>query len=211
MALSMAELAKRTQDVYERNAARFDAERAKILFERNWLDKFLSHLPTGGHVLDLGCGSGDPIASYIIGQGYRLTGADASAAMLRLAREKFPKGDWRLVDMRSLELPERFDGIIGWDSFFHLTREEQRSVIPKLAAHLVPSGVLMLTVGPDDGEETGRVGDDAVYHASLSIDEYTAILASHDVTVIDFRVDDPDCGHHTILLAQKKATPDHSH
>ena len=95
MALSMPDLAKTTQDVYERNAARFDAERAKILFEKKWIDCFLGFVPEAGHILDLGCGSGDPFAGYIIGQGYKLTGADASAAMLKLAREKFPDGDWR--------------------------------------------------------------------------------------------------------------------
>lgn len=208
MALSMSELAKTTQDVYERNAIRFDAERAKTLFEKNWIDRFLGYVPEAGHILDLGCGSGDPIAGYIIGQGYKLTGADASAAMLRLAREKFPEGDWRQMDMRALDLPERFHGILGWDSFFHLTRDEQRSVLPKLAALLAPSAVLLLTVGPEDGEVTGQVGDDTVYHASLSIEEYTAILASRGVTVVDFVVDDPECGHHTILLAQKRVKPD---
>lgn len=208
MALSMSDLAKTTQDVYERNAARFDAERAKILFERNWLERFLSFIPTEGRVLDLGCGSGDPIARYIIDQGYKLTGADASTAMLNLAIEKFPGGDWRQVDMRALDLPERFDGILGWDSFFHLTRAEQRSALPKFAAHLAPSGVLMLTVGPEDGEVTGRVGEDTVYHASLSTEEYTSILAAEGATVIEFVIDDPDCGHHTILLAQKQATTD---
>lgn len=205
MTVSLSDIAKTTQDVYERNAARFDAERPKILFERNWLDKFLSFIPTDGHVLDLGCGSGNPIASYIIGHGYRLTGADASAAMLQLARDRLPDGDWRQVDMRALDLPEQFHGILGWDSFFHLTRTEQRSVLPKLAAHLFPSGVLMLTVGPEDGKVTGRVGDDTVYHASLSIDEYTSILMSEGMEVIDFVPDDPDCAGHTILLAQKQA------
>ena len=139
MALSMSDLAKTTQDVYERNAARFDAERAKILFEKKWIDCFLGFVPEAGHVLDLGCGSGEPIAGYIIGKGYKLTGVDASAAMLRLAREKFPNGDWRKMDMRALDLPELFHGILGWNSFFHLTRDEQRAVLPKLMAHLAPS------------------------------------------------------------------------
>lgn len=203
-ALTMAELAKTTQDVYERNAERFDAERSKTLFERNWLDRFLSFIPDDGQVLDLGCGSGDPIARYIISLGYQLIGVDASAAMLHLAREKFPDSDWRKMDMRYLDLPDRFHGIVGWDSFFHLTRAEQRSVLPKLAAHLASSGVLMLTVGPDEGEVAGQVGNDAVYHASLSIEEYTAILESHGLKVVDFQSEDPDCGHRTVLLAQKQ-------
>ncbi|WP_340151540.1 class I SAM-dependent methyltransferase [uncultured Sneathiella sp.] len=210
MALSMSDLAKTTQDVYERNAARFDAERAKILFEKKWIDCFLGFVPEAGHVLDLGCGSGEPIAGYIIGKGYKLTGVDASAAMLRLAREKFPNGDWRKMDMRALDLPELFHGILGWNSFFHLTRDEQRAVLPKLMAHLAPSAVLMLTVGPEEGEVTGQVGDDTVYHASLSREEYRSILVFEGMSMIEFVVEDPDCDYHTILLAQKAPGPDQS-
>ena len=202
MTVSFSELAKTTQAVYERNTVRFDAERAKVLFEKSWIDRFLSLIPDQGLILDLGCGAADPIGSYMIEQGYRVTGVDASAGMLRLAKKRFPDGDWRRMDMRELNMPERFDGIIGWDSFFHLTRDEQRMVLPKLARHLGPSGALMLTVGQSDGEVTGRVGDDTVYHSSLSIDEYTSILAENDVEVVDFIPEDPECDFHTILLAR---------
>ena len=200
-------LAAATQDVYDRNAARFDAERPKGLHERAWLDRFLGHVPAGGSLLDAGCGAGEPIASYMAGRGYRVTGLDACAAMLALARPRMPDGDWRLADMRGLDLPERFHGIIGWDSFFHLTRDEQRELLPRFAVHLLPAGVLMLTVGPEDGEVEGRVGEDRVYHASLSPAEYESILSSNGMEVIDFVAEDPDCDHHTILLARLSATP----
>lgn len=205
MADDLAHLATRTQDVYERNAARFDAERLKILIERAWLDRFLHGLPEAARILDLGCGTGDPIAHYMEARGFRITGVDASPAMIALAREKRPGGDWRIADMRRLDLGERFDGIIGWDSFFHLTRDEQRAVLPLLAHHLSTGGRLMLTVGPDDGEVDGHVGDDRVYHASLSPDAYRTILADHGLTVTDFVAEDPDCDFHTILLARKDA------
>jgi len=201
----LVRLAAETQAVYERNAARFDAARPKGLFERPWLDRFLADLPPGGRLLDLGCGSGEPIAAYLIDRGHRVTGLDASPAMLALARAKRPDGDWRLCDMRGLDLPERFNGILGWDSFFHLTRPEQRDLLPRLAAHLRPGGKLMLTVGPAEGEVGGRVGDDAVYHASLSPVAYREILAANGLTVENFVIDDPDCDRHTVLLARKAA------
>ena len=34
--------------------------------------------------------------------------------------------------MRTLDLGRRFGGIVAWDSFFHLTRDEQRAVVPGL-------------------------------------------------------------------------------
>ena len=198
------DLAAATGAVYERNAARFDAERPKGLHEKAWLDRFLALLPDGGAILDLGCGAGDPIAGYFLGRGYRVTGVDASLAMLDLARTRFPAGDWREGDMRRLDLPERFDGVLGWNSFFHLTPEEQRATLPLLAGHLRPGGALMLTVGPRAGEVAGRVGDDAVYHSSLAPDDYETILDRLGLRVVHFLKEDPDCDLQTVLVAVKE-------
>lgn len=84
----LSRLAATTQDVYERNAARFDVERAKGLHERRWLDRFLDLIAGDNTVLDLGCGTGDPIADYLAGRGFRVTGIDASRAMLAIARRR---------------------------------------------------------------------------------------------------------------------------
>ncbi len=199
----MRALAAMTCDVYERNAARFAVERSKSLHERVWLDRFLGLLPAGGTILDLGCGSGDPIAVYLARRGYAVTGADFSGTMLALARARCPTGDWRRVDMRTLDLPERFDGIVAWDSFFHLTPGEQRDALPRIARHLAPGGAMLLTVGPAAGEVVGRVGADRVYHSSLSREEYEQILDASGVNVVSFVPEDPDCDGHTVLLARR--------
>jgi len=197
-------LALRTQEVYERNAERFDRERSRVLFERCWLDRMVDGLGRGAAVLDLGCGAGDPIAAYMDSRGFHVVGLDASRAMLRIAGKRFPQGDWRLGDMRRLDLAERFDAILGWDSFFHLTAEEQRGTLIRIAAHLRPSGRVMLTVGPTSGEVAGHVGDDAVYHASLSPQEYTQRLDALGLDMLDFVKEDPAAWGRTVLLARKR-------
>ena len=106
--------------------------------------------------------------------------------------------------MRGLDLGKAFDGVIGWDSFFHLTPDEQRATLARLAAHLKPGGALMLTVGPDAGEVAGHVGDDPVYHSSLSSEEYGAALAGFGLRILHFVRQDPDCGFHTVLVAQRQ-------
>jgi SAM-dependent methyltransferase len=201
----LAALALKTQEVYERSAEIFDTLRDKSLFERGWLDRFLSLLPEHPAILDLGCGSAEPIAAYLIRCKARVTGLDASSAMIHLARTRYPKGDWRVADMRALDLTERFDGILGWDSFFHLTGDEQRALLPRMAGHLRPGGLLMLTVGPGDGEVGGHVGDDPVYHASLSIDEYGLLLDRAGMALLDFVAEDPGCHGRSVLLAQRAA------
>lgn len=202
-----ASLAARTQGVYERQAARFDADRPKGLHERPWLDRFLSLVVPGGRVLDLGCGAGDPIAGYMRSRGFGVVGVDASSAMLEIAREREPAADWRHGDMRTLDLGERFDGVIAWNSFFHLMPDEQREVLVRIAHHMNPGAALMVTVGPEAGEVKGHVGGEPVYHSSLAPEEYRSILAGEAIEIVDFVMEDPTCDEQTVLLARMPDAP----
>jgi SAM-dependent methyltransferase len=190
--------------VYERKATEFDQERAKTLFERSWLEKFEALLPANASILDVGCGSGEPIARYFIEKGYDLTGVDYAQSMIGLVRERFPEQTWLVADMRDLDLGRRFDGLLGWHSFFHLTRDEQRAVLPLFSRHLNPGGAMMLTVGPEEGECGGHVAGEDVYHASLSQAEYRTILDGLNFEILEFVVEDAECGFATVILARKR-------
>lgn len=97
--------------LYRRHAHSWAQARGKSLVEALWLDRFLTLLPKAAHVLDLGCGSGEPIASYLREKGCTVTGVDASPEMIAMCKARFPDGDWRVADMRALPFDERFDGI----------------------------------------------------------------------------------------------------
>lgn len=193
-----------TRDVYETQAAQFDAQRSRALSEARWLARFTAQMPAGARILDLGCGAGQPIAAWFIAEGFRVTGADFSNAMLDIARERWPNGDWRHADMRQLDLDESFDGIIAWNSFFHLTQDEQRDCIARMAAHLAPEGSLMLTVGPDAGEVQGTVGDRPVFHASLSPAQYAQCLEDNGLLMTGYLAEDAETTGHSVLMARKK-------
>ncbi len=192
-----------TRAVYDRQAEAYDRDRSKTFFEARWLTRFGDTLPKGGKVLDLGCGAGQPIAAWLIAEGFQFTGADFSDAMLDIARTRWPNGDWRTVDMRELNLKETFDGIIAWNSFFHLTQDEQRSTLPRLADHLAPGGRLMVTVGPEAGDVTGMVANETVFHSSLSPAEYASLFEQHGLLLTAFMAEDPGCQNHTVLMARK--------
>jgi SAM-dependent methyltransferase len=195
--------AQATRDVYNRQAEAYDATRSRRFFEARWLTLFGDSLPRRAKVLDLGCGAGEPITAWLLGEGFRLTGADFSEGMLSIARSRWPDGDWRVADMRDLDLGESYDGIVAWDSFFHLTPDEQRACLPWLAAHLSPGGRLLVTIGHEAGEVTGTVGGEAVYHSSLSPSEYASLLEAHDMRLTAFVAEDPGCDYHTVLMAKK--------
>lgn len=195
------------REVYERQAQAFDAKRSRALFEARWLARFTAALPAGRRILDLGCGAGEPISQWFINEGFRVTGVDFAEAMLEIARTRWPDGDWRQADMRDFDLNEKFDGIIGWNSFFHLTPDAQRGCIARIAAHLVPGGCVLLTVGDAAGEVSGNVGGEEVYHASLSPAGYAACLEENGLQMTGFLVDDADTQSHSVLMARKFSNP----
>ena len=192
-----------TRRIYERQAAAYDASRSRALFEARWLARFTASLSPGARVLDLGCGAGEPIARWFIAEGFDVTGVDFAAPMLDIARTRWPDGDWRQADMRTLDLGETFDGIVAWNSFFHLRPEEQRPCIAHMARHLAPGGALLLTVGPKAREASGTVQGETVYHASLSPAEYATCLEAHGLRLTGFLAEDPDTNQHSVLMARK--------
>jgi SAM-dependent methyltransferase len=198
----MSEAASEIMGLYERHASAFDAERGRSLFEKPWLDRFLALLPPGAAVLDIGCGSGEPIARYLIEKGYAVSGVDSSPSLIGLCRTRFPDFDWQVADMRSLLLGRRFDGLLAWDSFFHLTPEDQRGMFAVFRAHAAAGTALMFTCGPEHGEAIGTFGGEPLYHGSLAPAEYRALLAEQGFEVVAHVAEDESCGGHTIWLAQ---------
>lgn len=195
---------RRTLAVYDRNAEGWDRHRPRVLIERAWLERFTGLLPAGGCVLDAGCGAGEPIAAYLLGQGFELTGIDASERMLALCRARFPDANWRQMDLRELDLDQRFDGIVSWDASFHLTQDEQRALLPRFAAHLAPGGALLMTIGHEAGEVQGTVEGEAVYHASLAPEEYRERLGELGLDIVQMTLEDQGCDFHSVLLAARR-------
>jgi len=196
------EIHGKTVATYEENADAWDSQRPKVFFEQAWLDRFVSCLPSGGEVLDVGCGAGEPIARYLIDQGFGVTGIDAALAMAEICRSRFPAQQWRVMDMREMSLEQTFNGIIAWDSFFHLNPDEQLAVLGIFCRHLNPGGALLVTVGDEAGEVLGRVNGVEVYHSSLAPEEYRAILQTAGFDDMEFVLCDESCGGHSVLLAR---------
>ncbi|TRB02423.1 MULTISPECIES: class I SAM-dependent methyltransferase [Rhizobium/Agrobacterium group] len=191
--------------LYTEHGADFDRERGRSLAEKPWLDRFASLLPGGGSILDIGCGSGEPIAGYFIANGYDVTGIDASPPLIELCRSRFPENLWAIADMRELALGRRFDGLIAWHSFFHLKPEDQRLMFGIFRQHANDGAALMFTAGPGHGEAIGTFQGKPLYHASLAREDYESLLAAHGFRLLDHTVNDPQCGGATVYLARRVA------
>ncbi len=199
-------LAQEIISLYERHADVWLSRRnPQATQEAAWLARFTQGIAPGADILDIGCGTGQPIARWLAQQGHAVTGVDSSAAMLAHARRLQPTQTWVQADMRSLRLGRRFAGVLAWNSFFHLAPEDQRQMFAVFEAHADPGAMLMFTSGPADGEAIGDFEGEPLFHASLSPDAYRALLAEHGFEVLAFVPEDPDCGQHTVWLARQRA------
>ncbi|MEP1443561.1 MAG: class I SAM-dependent methyltransferase [Hyphomicrobiales bacterium] len=194
--------------LYERHAQTWAKRRSNGFLEKAWLDVFIETLPdkeSDRSVLDIGCGTGKPVALYLMEKGCSLTGVDGAAAMIAIASRAYSTHRWIKADMRDMPLLDPFDGVIAWHSFFHLTPEDQRLMFEIFGRLCKPLAPLMFTSGTSLGEAIGEFEGEPLYHGSLDPQEYRSLLDENGFEVLKHVEEDPNCGQSTIWLARKRA------
>jgi len=122
------------------------------------LEDLASVVPSGAAVLDLGCGAGVPITSWLAGRGFAVTGVDVSARQLELARSNVPTATFFKADMTELSFaPETFDAVVAFHSIIHVPRTQQPSLLRSIHRWLKPGGYFLATMTIMDYE--GRDDD----------------------------------------------------
>src|ERR1700692_656743 len=117
----MARFASLIIEHYEKHATAWDSDRQNSGWnDQVWHDRFIDSLPTGASILDLGCGSGRPVAQHMHERGLHVTGVDSSPTMISLCRSRLPDQHWMVADMRAVWGQESFARILAWDNFFQL-------------------------------------------------------------------------------------------
>lgn len=99
---------------------------------------------SGERILDLGCGTGH-LTSQIAATGAMVTGVDASADMVREAREKYPDLRFEVADARNLQLAETFDAVFS-NATLHWVHEAGLAAAG-IARHLKPGGRFVAEFG----------------------------------------------------------------
>jgi superfamily II DNA or RNA helicase/SAM-dependent methyltransferase/SOS-response transcriptional repressor LexA len=114
--------------------------------------EFFPHIPDGGHILDAGCGSGRD-ALYFHHMGYRVSAFDASAAIVKLARQKtgLPIEQRAFSDVTETAV---YDGIWACASLLHLREKDIADTIARLWYALRPEGIFYISFKAGEGERT---------------------------------------------------------
>jgi SAM-dependent methyltransferase len=115
--------------------------------ERDYLDLLIEGVAKESRILDLGCGTGRPMAEYVIAKGYRIIGVDQAENLLKIAKANFPKELWITSSMEAYDFGEDFIAAIIWDSLFHIERVHHARILERVVAGLPAQGRIMLTIG----------------------------------------------------------------
>jgi 2-polyprenyl-3-methyl-5-hydroxy-6-metoxy-1,4-benzoquinol methylase len=169
-------------DGYNASADGYAADRHR--FDINdVLARLQSACRPGGRILDVGCGSGQPVAGRLANAGFAVTGVDISERMLSLAAAGTPGVRLAHMDMQQFGFrPAVFDGLIACYSLIHVPMAEHARVIASFADLLAPGGVLLFSSGHSEWEDVEhfyaapifwshphpKVTRQAVYDAGLS-------------------------------------------
>ena len=174
-----------------------------------YVDRILEGLPVGAKVLDLGCGTGDPIARHIVELGFTVVGIDQSNELLKIAKTVVPEARLIHGDMVGTEFAETFSAAVAWDSIFHVERKYHSAVYRKLANALELGGRLLLSVGGSDSDDadvegfTSEMFGRTFFYSGYTPNLARKLLEAEGFEVEVWEVDDPSSRGHIAVIARK--------
>jgi SAM-dependent methyltransferase len=201
---------------------RISTHYAEAYFENSRLaqafDAWLAQLPHGGHVLDAGCGHGDPVIDCLLQRGFQVTGSDFSPEMLRVAASRYPQARYLNTTISALDQQTAFDGVCSFNSLLYLDPIDLLNSIYRLHQALKPDGLLFLYAydsGPSwRGEVFGHRLGQWMWGSHYGMQEVAALLEEHGYfTVLDTCkvVEDPEEAERIAEELKKRKKEEEAH
>ncbi|MDM9621053.1 class I SAM-dependent methyltransferase [Rhizobium sp. S96] len=137
-----------TFSFYRQNAVDYAARNRTLPIRR--LDAFLSALPAGASIIELGCGGGQD-SVYMLSQGFEVTPTDGSAELAAKAEALLGR-PVQVMRFDELDAEDAFDGTWAEASLLHVPRTELPGVLERIRRALKPGGILHATFKAGDAE-----------------------------------------------------------
>jgi SAM-dependent methyltransferase len=171
------------QKAYDKISEEYEEDYFENQLLSEAFDEWSGMLPIQGNLLDAGCGIGKPVIARLIDRGFKVTGSDFSAAMLRRAREKFPEAKFIEKSSTALSFQEEFDGICSFNSTLYLDPIDLLNCVYRYHLALRPGGLLFLYAydpGPDwRGEPFHHTVGQWMWSWHYGMDEAADLLEEH--------------------------------
>ena len=169
--------------------------------------EFVKHLKPGARVLDFGCGSGYPIATYLSDQGFVVTGIDISERMIEKARAlNLKSADFLVEDILTFSSTEKYDAIIAFDSIWHVPQEQQKDIYKMVGDLINSGGYFLLTHGKTQGSVSGHMFGEEFYYSALDACRVRELLNENGFEIIIWEEDykEETTGDRELLVVTRK-------
>jgi len=144
--------------------------------EKPAIDEAITYFKANGKILDIGCGSGKPIAEYLLHKGFDIYGLDISSKQLEHASKILAPDHLYCGDIRTYEFNEKFDGIICWFTLFHIHASEHLKLLNKIYKILNHEGILSITFADTslklDGANFKKIDEQTIVSKQFEHDFY---------------------------------------
>jgi SAM-dependent methyltransferase len=185
---------------YDAASVRYDQEYGGTTKYQAWLGQLRETILPGGAVLDLGCGSGLPVARNLAEAGFDVTGVDISDVQISRATELVPQAHFIRADITTAEFdPGSFDAVVSFYALIHIPVDEQRRLLAKVAAWLRPGGLFVATTGHQASagvEENWLGAGAAMWWSHADADTYRTWISESGLTIErEEFVPEGDAGH----------------
>ncbi len=141
---------------------------------------FITACPTGGRVLDLGCGPGTS-AAIMAQAGLQVEATDASSEMVAMAT-RHPGVTARQALFDDISGTDLFDGIWASFSLLHAPRDDFPTHLATLHDALKPGGVFYIGMKLGEGQARDSIGRLYTYYSSDELDAYLKTAGFTDLS-----------------------------
>ncbi|OGM49363.1 hypothetical protein ABOM_003501 [Aspergillus bombycis] len=114
---------------------------------RAFVHRTSKKLPPGSRILDVGCGTGKPVADILASAGHEVHGIDVAPKMVKIAQSQV-RGSFEVANMNDFHPSQPYDAVFAILSLFQHTPGEEYSLIFKFSEWLKVGGYLAIAVTP---------------------------------------------------------------
>ncbi|WP_165482661.1 class I SAM-dependent methyltransferase [Legionella gresilensis] len=184
-------------------------EKRDWYIEKKAITDIIAMLKRGVKILDVGCGSGKPIAKYLKDKGFDVYGIDISPKQLEYAKQIIAKDKLFNTDILNFSTSIKFEAIICWFTLFHIHISLHEEVLRKLHRLLKPQGLLLITFADtsfqpetpfnriDDYTIESEMFGEYFYHSGLPAEINSQLVENNGFSILSDKIDQP--GNQVIL------------